>query len=210
MVDAVNGDWNGPFFSDMRGRIRNSEEHFGNDTSAVAKKNADWLIGLLHHEFDSKPNYRRGCYTVGYYSVTYHAGLGRLTGALPSGRTKGESFASGITPVSGVVDGLMSCLNFIAGLETVKITNGQALNLKLSPSVWKDPQILATVIDVYFRRGGLQVQSNIIDRALLEKAIEYPDDDQFRDLLVRVSGYTAYFRDLNPKMQQEIINRQEY
>jgi len=212
MADAINANWEGPFFDGIRDKIRNAKEHFGNDTSALTKKNADWLICHLNDKFQSEENYRGGKYTVGYWSMTYHAGFGRLTGALPSGRRKGDPFASGITPVSGAVPNLTSCLNFVAGLKHEQITNGHALNLKFSPSVWEDPQMIATYLGAFFNPPleGLQAQSNVIDRAMLLRAKEHPDDEQVRHLLVRVSGYTAYFTDLNPLMQEEVINRQEY
>ncbi len=70
--------------------------------------------------------------------------------------------------------------------------------------------MIASHIDAFFKVGGLQVQANVIDKETLQQAMDHPDDDRFRNLLVRVSGYTAYFKDLNPVMQREIIDRDEY
>ena len=97
------------------------------------------------------------------------------------------------------------------------ITNGQALNLKFLPETTK-PSAFAHTIEAYFRNGvgktgvsktgGLQIQFNIIDRETLKDWVKHPE--KYPHQIVRVSGYTAYFQDLNPQMQQEIIDRAEY
>jgi formate C-acetyltransferase len=88
-----------------------------------------------------------------------------------------------------------------------KITNGQALNLKYHPPSTTTSRV-ADDIEAFFKSGGLQVQFNIIGQETLKRASEHPED--YPDLLVRVSGYTAYFKDLNPTMQKEIIGRAIY
>ena len=204
LLEAINHDWEG--YERLQAMVKTSSEKFGTD-SEMAKRNADWLIGFLHDTFQSKRNYRGGKYTVGYWTMTNHAGFGLLSGALPSGRKKGESFPSGITPVSGAAPQLTSCLNFVAHLDHQKIANGHALNLKYTPSTTTVTKF-ADTIEAFFKSGGLQVQFNIIDRRVLEDAKRHPE--KYPDLFVRVSGYSAYFKDLNPQMQEEIITRAEY
>jgi len=204
MIEAINKNWEG--HKRLHVMVNTSTEKFGTD-SKMAKKNADWLIKFLHNTFQSKTNYRGGKYTVGYWTMTNHAGFGVLTGALPSGRMKSEPFASGITPVSGSAPILTACLNFVAHLDYTKIADGHALNLKYTPSTTTVPKF-ANTIEAFFKMGGLQVQFNVIDRKTLKDAKKHPE--RYPDLLVRVSGYTAYFKDLNPHMQQEIITRAEY
>jgi len=208
MMEAINHNWNGPHRK-LHQMVKTSKEKFGTD-SKMAKENADYLIDYLHRTFQSKQNYRGGKYTVGYWTMTYHAGFSLLAGALPSGRVKGEPLPSGITPVSGSAPELTPCLNFVAHLDHTKIANGHALNLKYTPSPNRQLTItkFAQSVEAYMKMGGLQVQFNIIDRATLEDAKENPTN--YPDLLVRVSGYTAYFTDLNPAMQGEIITRAEY
>jgi formate C-acetyltransferase len=213
MIAAIESDW-GEGYRDLYGKVKKSPHKYGTE-SPLAKDTAKWLMEFLHNTFQGQDHYRGGKYTVGYWTMTNHAGFGMLTGALPSGRRKGESFASGITPVSGSAPVLLACLNFIAGLDHTKITNGQALNLKFPPTATTTPALLSQTIQGYFRKGdgspgGLQVQFNIMDRQKLQKVAQDPRNPEYRDLLVRVSGYTAYFKDLNPQMQQEIINRAEY
>ncbi|MBT9169119.1 MAG: Choline trimethylamine-lyase [Syntrophomonadaceae bacterium] len=208
MMEAIKHNWEGPYRK-LRRIVKTSREKFCTD-SKMAKENADYLIDFLHRIFQSKQNYREGRYTVGYWTMTYHAGLGLLMGALPSGRGKGEPLPSGITPVSGSAPQLTPCLNFVAHLDHTKITNGHALNLKYTPSPNRELMItkFAQTVEAYMKMGGLQVQFNIINRATLEDARRNPA--KYPDLLVRVSGYTAYFKDLNPTMQGEIITRAEY
>ncbi len=208
IMGAIKANWSDSYQRLYR-MVKTSLEKFGTD-SKMAKDNADYMIDFLHRSFQSRRNYRGGRYTVGYWTMTYHAGFALLTGALPSGRIKGEPLPSGITPVSGSAPGLTPCLNFVSSLDHTKIANGQALNLKYTPSSNRDLTItkFAQSVESYMKMGGLQVQFNIIDRATLEDARK--NSAKYPDLLVRVSGYTAYFRDLNSAMQDEIITRAEY
>ncbi len=207
LVDAVRDDWKG--HEKLQQKIQCSGTKFGTDSKEAADL-TDHVMDLLHREYQKRDNYRGGRYKVGYWTVTTHAGWGKLTGAMPSGRRKGEVLPSGITPVSGKAPDLTSALRFVAHLDSCKITNSHALNLKFTPMPDQGKMIssLADHIEAYMQMGGMQVQCNIINRATLEEAQK--DPDAHRHLLVRVSGYTAYFTDLNKHMQEEIISRTEY
>jgi pyruvate formate-lyase/glycerol dehydratase family glycyl radical enzyme len=207
LLKAIKADWVG--HEKLRNEILCSGTKFGTDSQAAADM-ADRVVDLLHAEFQKRENYRGGKYRVGYWTMTTHAGWGKLTGALPSGRRKGEVLPSGITPVSGQAPDLTPALRFVARLDSSRIKNSYALNLKFTPMADGDRMIssLAGFIEGYMQMGGLQVQCNIIDRATLEDAKVNPRNHLH--LLVRVSGYTAYFTDLNPHMQEEIITRTEY
>jgi len=207
LVTAIKEDWAG--HEKLQKKILCSGTKFGTDSKEAADT-ANRVIDLLHREYHKRDNYRGGKYQVGYWTMTTHAGWGRLTGALPSGRKKGEVLPSGITPVSGRAPALTHVLRFVAQLDSCKIQNSHALNLKFTPTPDKETSIsnLADHIDAYMQMGGLQVQCNLIDRATLEDARANPLNHPH--LLVRVSGYTAYFTDLNPHMQEEIITRAEY
>lgn len=207
LIAAIQDDWNG--HEKLQKKILCSGTKFGTE-SQEAVDMAHRVIDLLHREYHQRDNYRAGKYQVGYWTMTTHAGWGKLTGALPSGRKKGEVLPSGITPVSGQAPNLTSALRFVAQLDSCKIQNSHALNLKFTPTPDQEKTIsnLADHIDAYMQMGGLQVQCNLIDRATLEDARANPR--KHPHLLVRVSGYTAYFTDLNPHMQEEIITRAEY
>ncbi len=204
MLEAINHNWEGN--ERLQQMVRKSPDKFGT-AGPLAKKNADWLMKFLHDTVQSQKNYRGGKYTVGYWTMTTHAGYGSISLALPSGRQDHEAFPSGITPVSGAARDLNETLHFVANLDHTCIANGQALNLKYSPAT-AAVEKFAPCIEAYFQMGGMQVQSNIIGLNALREAQQNPDDH--RELFVRVSGYSAYFIDLSPKMQDEIIARAEY
>lgn len=208
MIKAISSNWSEEF-SVIHTRMKTSKNKYGRE-SYMACKNAVWLMDLIYSIFREKENCRGGKYTVGYWSMTNHAGFGLLTGAMPSGRRKGENLPSGITPVSGSAPELTACLNFMSGLEQHKITNGHALNLKYTPDKDMDKMLakFRDSVHAYMKMGGLQVQFNIINQEKLKEACEFPE--RYPELLVRVSGYSAYFKDLNKYMKQEIIDRAEY
>ncbi len=188
---------------------------YGNE-NALADANARWLVKILHDSFQGQATYRNGKYRVGYWTMTNHAGFGRLTKALPSGRKAHENFTSGITPVSGATPSLCATLNSVASMPAQYVTSGMAFNVKYTPE--SDPDTLlnnfVASVQAYFtdpygqRDDGMEIQFNITDHQTFKDAVKHPDN--YRELLVRVSGYTAYFTDLNPQMQKEIIDRTEY
>lgn len=196
---------------------------YGNENKD-ADGNVTWLLETINKAFDSKQNYRGGGYRVGYWTMTNHAGFGRLTEALPSGRKARENFTSGITPVSGVTPELAKALHSVAKQPARYLSSGVALNLKYTPEcgpdnkdeALKDAMLgrFAASVEGYFSGldgnpdGGMEIQFNITTHDTFIKAVKNPGD--YPELLVRVSGYTAYFKDLNPQMQKEIIDRTEY
>lgn len=186
----------------------NRTPKYGMDNN-IAKENSRKMIRFLYDFYQRHVNYRGGKYRPGYWTMTNHAGQGKLAGALPNGRKAYQVFASGITPVSQAAEDLPTSLSMIGGLESKCIPSGEALNLKY-PSVPtdKDIETLGQVVEAYFKHGGLHVQFNIMSYDDLIKAKEAPDD--YPELLVRVSGYSAYFKDLNEAMKDEIITRTAY
>jgi len=176
---------------------------------AAALTNAQRLTVLLYDFYQSHTSYRGGKYRPAYWTMTNHAGQGKLCGALPNGRKAHQPFASGITPVSQIQNDLASCLKSVASLDSIVIPGGEALNLKF-PSLagQQDIQRMADSIEAYFRMGGMQVQFNIASYETLIDAKKHPE--KYPGLLVRVSGYSAYFNDLSEVMKDEIISRTAY
>ena len=202
----------------LRARLRNPDKtaKYGNEDARVDGL-ARWLVELLDGIAGGHPNYRGGHYRVGYWTMTNHAGLGRLAPSTPNGRQAGKNFASGITPVSGVTPYLPKTLNSVASLPPRFLANGVALNLKYTPGNGDRARILddfVESVEVYFEGvpsqpdGGMEIQFNVTSRDTFQKAQAEPE--RYPELLVRVSGYTAYFKDLNRQMQDEIIERTEY
>jgi len=200
----------------LLGYLRNEAPKFGQDDSLapspVSTKNSQRLIRFLYDTFQGHTNYRGGKYRTAFWTMTNHAGLGRIGAALPSGRKAHAVFSSGITPSSQCVKDLTGLLNSVAALDSRLMPGGVALNIKYTPPPGgADGEYIARFrhyVEGYFRSGGMQVQFNIQDYETLARARLNPDE--FRYLIVRVSGYSAFFRDLNPAMQEELIRRSQF
>lgn len=181
---------------------------YGTD-DPLATKNAQRLVSFLYDTYQGYVNYRGGRYRPAYWTMTNHAGQGKLAGALPSGRGAGTVFASGITPVSQAAGSLPECLAAVGGLDPCHLPGGEAFNMKMVPvASAEDFDRFVAYLGTYFSFGGLHIQFNLMDYALLRDAKAHPDN--YPDLLVRVSGYSAYFRDLSDAMKDEIITRTAY
>jgi formate C-acetyltransferase len=216
LFNALDKDFNG--YKALQIRLMNPDKtpKYGNDDT-VADANVTWIVELLDKVFGEKVNYRGGHYRVGYWTMTNHAGFGRLTKALPNGRKAGENFTSGITPVSGVTPCLTKALNSVAKQPAQCLSSGVALNLKFTPELGDRDRMVdsfAAHVEGYFdgpdgeKEGGMEIQFNVTTHDTFVDAVSHPE--KYPGLLVRVSGYTAYFKDLNPQMQKEIIDRTEY
>jgi pyruvate formate-lyase/glycerol dehydratase family glycyl radical enzyme len=204
------------------------EKNFENGSSLVLKKIekvpkfgsgengavelAQDLINYCYDIYHATGNYRGGKYLVGYWSISYHAGFGMLTGALPSGRKKGKSLTPALTPAPGTTDILLPSIKSVASLNYLKMPNNASYNVKLVPhpgdSHKETLDLFTSYVQSFFDLNGMQWQFNVITSETLRDAMENPDD--YRWLLVRVSGYNAYFVKLNKNMQVELIERHEY
>ncbi len=206
LLAALKADFAG--FAKLHAWLVNKAPKYGTD-DPIAVKNSQTLVRFLYDFYQSHINYRGGRYKPAYWTMTNHAGQGKLTGALPNGRKANKVFASGITPVSQAAQDLSSCLRAVGKLDGLCIPMGEALNLKY-PSITgtEDINKFAQTVEAYFRGGGLHVQFNIMSYEMLLDAKKHPED--YPELLVRVSGYSAYFKDLNDAMKDEIITRTEY
>jgi formate C-acetyltransferase len=207
LVDIVDNNFAGQ--DKLLAYLRRGAPKYGTN-HPVAVKNAKKLIDLHHTVFNEKENYRGGNYRVAYWTMTNHAGYGKVAKALPNGRKEKVVFASGITPVSQVETELTTALNSVAGLRSESIPGSYALNMKYTPMAVTPETVekFGGIIQGYFNNGGQQVQFNIQDYETLREAKSYPD--QYPHLLVRVSGYSAYFKSLNEAMKDELIIRSQY
>ncbi|MCP3940938.1 MAG: hypothetical protein GY710_05585 [Desulfobacteraceae bacterium] len=189
--------------------LKNHAPKYGT-SHPLAKEISGKLIKLGYDVFNDQKNYRGGNYRVAYWTMTNHAGYGKVTGALPSGRKANIPFSSGITPVSQINTQLTKALNAVAGLNSAHTPGAYALNMKYSPIQCSDENIerFGSIVQTYMNQGGQQVQFNIQDYETLKEA--KADSDAHPHLLVRVSGYSAYFKSLNEAMQDELITRSQY
>ncbi len=206
LLDALKRDFVGD--NALHAYLVNKTPKYGSD-NPIAVKNSHNLLGFLYATYQRYVNYRGGKYRPAYWTMTNHAGQGKLSGALPNGRRAHRVFASGITPVSQAAGDLAACLNAVGGITALHIPGGEAFNLKY-PAIEDaaDLKKFSQAIEAYFRSGGLHIQFNIMSYEMLIEAKAHPEN--YPELLVRVSGYSAYFKDLNEAMKDEIITRTAY
>jgi len=134
--------------------------------------------------------------------------MGAFAAASADGRHAGEVLGNGLTPTNGnALSGPTAVLNSVTRLPLTRVYNGANLNMRFNARRLK-PEILMALMQTYFQRGGCQVQFNMMDSATLREAQAHPE--QYRDLVVRVSGYSALFTGLSETAQDEIISRVEY
>jgi formate C-acetyltransferase len=205
---AINDNFEG--YEKLHAMIQNKVPKFGSDDPEVNNL-AQRVVDTVFDIFYNRTNYRGGHYLVGFWSMSNHVAFGTLSGALPSGRLRYKPFTPGLTPenVKGV--DLLSSIRTIAALKPEKMPNNIAFNVKVAPDSRDTHEETVNQITAYaksyFELGGMQMQFNIITTETLKDAMEHPEN--YRNLLVRVSGYNAYFVELDRDLQLEIINRQQ-
>ncbi len=191
--------------------VKTKTPRFGSGNDEAADM-ANKVTGLVHDYFINQKNYRGGPYTTGWWSMANHAVYGRVTGALPSGRLAGEPFTPGLTPHPSASVNLLDNLRDVARLDPRTLDNNIAFNVKVVPSVSETrEQIVDTMAHyakAFIELGGMQTQYNVVTTDLLKDALANPE--HYRDLMVRISGYVAYFTKMQRDLQLEVIRRAEY
>ncbi len=209
LLAALRADFAG--YEPLHATIMTKAPKFGQDDEEPGAL-AQELINFIYEVYQAHTNYRGGRYTSGFWSMSNHVAFGVLSGALPSGRRKGLPFTPGITPAPGVTDQLLPSIRTIAALDPLKMPNNIAFNIKLVPgpgdSQAKTLDQFTAYAKTYFELGGMQMQLNVVSTATLRQAMAHPE--AYKWLLVRISGYNAYFVDLNRDLQLELIARTEY
>jgi formate C-acetyltransferase len=193
----------------MRQHILNRTPFFGNadaDADAIACE----VYNDLYNAIEGKPNTKGECFHLNMLSTTCHVYFGKVTGATPNGRLAGFTISDGTSPSHGAdTHGPSAVIKSLGKLDQVK-SGGTLLNLRFLPSLLRreeDVAKLASLIRSYFALGGHHVQFNIVDTATLLAAQQSPES--YRDLLVRMAGYSDYFNDMNVDLQADIIARTE-
>lgn len=185
---------------------------FGNDddyVDSISKNMVNELVRLIE-SYPPSP-VRNAAKRAYFLPTTAHVYFGKVTGATPDGRVAGFAVSEGISPVQGMDrKGIASVFRSVAKCDWSK-TGGSLLNQRLTPDLFSNERNimkLATLIRGYFRSGGYHVQFNVMTADLLREALERPED--FKDLMVRVAGYSDYFVNLPRGLQEEIIARTEH
>ncbi len=157
---------------------------------------------------DGRPNTKGGEYRVNLLPTTCHVYFGSVIGALPDGRKAGVPLSEGISPVQGADRyGPTAVMKSAAKIDQLR-TGGTLLNQKFTPQVLKSDASLIKLghlVRSYFKMDGHHIQFNVLTADTLRKAQKNPE--KYRDLIVRVAGYSDYFVDLGTDLQNEIILR---
>jgi pyruvate formate-lyase/glycerol dehydratase family glycyl radical enzyme len=209
MFEAVKNNFEGA--ETMRSRILTEVPRFGGGSEeAVAMANR--LTKATRDIFWEHTNFRGGHYTTGWWSMSNHVAFGTLAGALPSGRLAGLPFTPGLTPEANASPSLLDNIKDVSKLDPINMNNNIAFNVKVNPSPndthEETVEHLISYARAYADLGGMQMQFNVVSSDTMRAAMANPD--AYRDLMVRISGYNAYFTTLNKDLQLELIRRADY
>jgi len=208
LLEAVAQNFEG--HEKTRQLLWNKTPKFGNDDDYADAILQD-VFNAFFDEVNGRPNTKGGCYRVNYLSTTCHVYFGSMTGATPDGRKSREPLSDGISPVQGADrHGPTAVIKSAAKMDHLR-TGGTLLNQKFTPQLLKGEDGLnkvAQLVRSYFRLDGHHIQFNVVSAATLRAAQAEPE--KYRDLIVRVAGYSDYFCDLTRALQDEIIARTEH
>jgi len=208
MLKALEKNFEG--YESMRQRFLNRTPKYGNDDD-YADRFARDVFEVFYSGVNGRPNTKGGCYRINLLPTTVHIYFGKMTGASPDGRKAGEPLSEGISPVQGADRfGPTAVLKSAAKIDHLR-TGGTLLNQKFTPQLLADEagiDKLSHLMRAYFTMDGHHIQFNVVTAETLRDAQKHPE--KYRDLIVRVAGYSDYFVDLSEDLQNEIIRRTEH
>ena len=197
--------------------MKNKVPKFGNDDDYADK----WVVAIeeyvghsLNHDYKSS-KYGKGpvpcCFAYSQTPVTGNISFGSRIGATPDGRSAGEPVNNGVSPANGSErNGATAACNSVAKIPTIYDQKGNIFNMRLAPSTIANQESRQKILDMMrelFDKVAEQIQFNVVDYEVLKEAQKRPED--FPDLMVRVSGYSALFTSLGVACQNDVINRTE-
>ncbi len=205
LTQILNRDFAGEELT--RNFLMNKTPLYGNDDE-YADQIMKEVFNLLFEAIDSKKNTKGSLYHMNMLSTTCHVYFGKKLGATPNGRRKGMPESDGTSPSHGAdTNGPTAVIKSLSKMDQYK-TGGTLLNQRFLPSVIEGEEgitKLSKLVRTYFRLNGHHIQFNIVDSNTLKDAQKNPQE--YKDLLVRVAGYSDYFVDLDSSHQEEIIAR---
>ncbi len=207
MYDAVMADWKG--YEELQQQIKNMPHHYGN-ADPYADEIAKWAMETLAEIINSR-KMLRGRLRMGVFTASAHVVAGTRAWATPNGRNYGEALTDAASPSQGCdVNGPLAVLKSVTSYNHHNFPNGFALNMRFSPATLSSDdgiEKLKSAMLTYFDMGGMEIQYNIVSSEDLRAAQE--DPETYRDLVVRVAGFSAYFVELATGLQNDIIARTE-
>ncbi len=208
LYDALINNWEG--YEELRDYVRNRAPHYGNNDPE-----ADKWVGPAAKVFADAINRStgpRGRWSAGLYPVTTNVAFGAQTAATPDGRKKGEPLADGVSPVQQMdKNGPTAVLTSTTQFNHRLFPNGTLLNMKFHPSVVSRedsiPKLTSVMKTFFFTFLGMELQLNIVSSDTMRKAQANPDE--YRDLVVRIAGFSVYFVEMHRAGQNDLISRTE-
>ncbi|UCC18490.1 MAG: formate C-acetyltransferase/glycerol dehydratase family glycyl radical enzyme, partial [Promethearchaeota archaeon] len=169
------------------------------------------VFELVYDAIENRPNTKGGVHRINLLPTTVHVYIGQLTGATPDGRKAYSPLSEGISPVQGMdINGPTAVIKSASKIDHLR-TGGTLLNQKFTPNFFLDNNKvnkLAHLIRSYFEMNGHHIQFNVVSADTLRAAQKNPED--YRNLIVRVAGYSDYYVNLGQDLQEEIIRRTEH
>lgn len=197
-------------YEEIRYMLIHKADKYGNDLDEVDEFTREGAL-IYCKEVMKHKNQRGGKFIPGLYPVSNNVHLGELVGATPDGRLAFSTLADGVSPSRGFdVNGPTAAANSVAKLDHFSAPSGTLFNQKFNTGSLKGDnglENLGSIIRSYFDQKGMHMQFNVIDKETLLKAQKHPED--YRDLIVRVAGYSAQFVCLDKGVQDDIIKRTE-
>ena len=195
----------------LRNRLLHRAPKYGCDDDRaddIAREIAEFFC----REVATHQTLRGGPFRPSFFSYGMHVLEGAILGATANGRLAGEPVSNSFSPSNGSESqGPTAMLRSVSKIDHHLISNGCALNMKLLPALFAGEERLDKMVALvkgFFAQGGMEIQPNVVSNEMLMDAQKHPD--RYRDLVVRVSGYSAYFTDLGKPLQDEIISRTEF
>ena len=208
LLEALNSNWVG--YEGIRKKCRQAPK-YGNDDDYADK----WAVRMSDSWMDEYEKHRSahgGTFVGGFFSMTTYVFIGSETWATPDGRNKGEPLSDAMSPSAGVdLEGPTRLHKSGAKIDTWRTTNGVLFNCKFTTAAVSGERELskwADLVRTYILLRGQSVQYTIVDNEALKEAQKYPE--QYKDLIVRTGGYSAFFIELDNETQNSIIARTEH
>lgn len=208
LYDAVMANWEG--YEELQAKIIKEAPHFGNG-DADADAMMDWVTNAYYEMSNRIYSKRAKKFRSGLYGASDHVAQGYVTWATPDGRVLGEPIADGASPVQGRdSNGPTAVLSSANCYDHTKFMDGMALNIRIHPSALSRQDGIDKLRDMtkaYLDDGGMEVQYNVVSTEDMKAAQE--DPQKYRDMVVRIAGYSAYFVELSTDQQNDLISRTE-
>jgi formate C-acetyltransferase len=210
LLEAIKANYKG--HEALRQLLRSKAPKFGNDDDYADSIARDLSMFWAEEAFRHNNPYTGRRFRAGYLSWNYYVPRAPLTAATPDGRRRGEFMSGGAGAVQGMDSkGPTASIRSVGKLGLETIPNGASHTITLSPSMVKTPEHiekLAALLRAYNEVGGTALQINVIDGQTLRDAQKNPD--AYSNLMIRVTGYNAFFTQIGRELQEEIIKRTEH